>query len=111
MIHMNTLSLWERYKGMELSEPSLSDWWQDALDKKVEHFYPEVIGNNFLVDSWKTDGWNDGTTTLYGVYQCGGKYLMCSFPDYMSPSCTEVEPKFEHTGWEPTRSHNETRGD
>lgn len=84
----------------ELRKPSLSDWWQDRLNEAMEKHYPEIIGYWSLVDAWKVDGYNDGTTTLYGVYQRGVNYRLCTFPDYGESKTYPVHPKFEHTGWE-----------
>ena len=83
----------------KLRKPSLSPSWQDALNRKMEKHYPRVIENWSLVDAWKQDGWNDGTTTIFGVYQSGVKYRMCVFPPYGRPSSTPANPIFEHTGW------------
>ena len=83
----------------DLRKPTLSRWWQDRLNNAMEDNFPEVIGCWSLVDAWKTDGWNDGTTTLFGVYQYGENFRMCSFPDYGKPTTEPVFPVFEHTGW------------
>jgi hypothetical protein len=83
----------------EIKKTVLDNWWQDKLNNLMEKHYPKIIGHYCLVSSWKRDGWNDGTTTLFGVYQSGTKYRRCSFPDYGVPSSAPVYPTFEHTGW------------
>lgn len=84
----------------DLRKPSLSDWWQNRLNEKMEAHYPDVIGYCDLVDSWKQDGWNDGTTTLIGVYRDNeGVYRECRFPDYGETTSQIVHPRFEHVGW------------
>jgi len=83
----------------DVRKPSLDAWWQDRLNSAMEDHYPNLIGKYNLVDAWKCDGWNDGTTTLFGVYQFGTQYRMCSFPDYGEPENVPALPKFEHTGW------------
>lgn len=83
----------------QLRKGNLSDWWLDQLSKNMEKHFPEVIGMGTLVDHWKIDGWNDGTTTLIGVYKSGNAYYQCLFPDYGEPSRKEVRPVFKHTGW------------
>lgn len=85
---------------VDLRKPKLNNWWLDRLCRNMETHYPDIIGTYSLIDHWKQDGCNDGTTTLFGVYQFGTKYRMCKFPDYGEPSMTTVQPKFEHTGWE-----------
>lgn len=85
-----------------LKKPSLSGWWLDRLSERMEKHYPDVIGHGVLVDAWKVDGWNDGTSTLYGVYKIGDSdagYIQCVFADYSDPVKRQVKPKFEHTGW------------
>ena len=84
----------------DLRKPSLNDWWQDVLNERMGTHYPDVIGFGVLVDSWKRDGWNDGTTTLFGVYRDNeGVYRECRFPDYGEATSRIVQPRFEHTGW------------
>tara|TARA_R110002167_G_scaffold145911_1_gene337101 strand:- start:206 stop:475 length:270 start_codon:yes stop_codon:yes gene_type:complete len=79
---------------------TLDDWWQDQLNKEMERHYPETIGQGRLVESYKIDGWNDGTSTLYGVYEFGGAfYVQCIFADYAEPKHRIVNPVFEHVGW------------
>lgn len=95
----------------ELRKSVLSEWWQDKLNRAMERHYPEIIGNWSLVDAWKVDGYNDGTTTLFGVYQIGVNYRLCAFPDCGDPRTHPVRPKFEHTGWEnPTESKEQSSG-
>ena len=77
---------------------SLSPFWLNALSNRMEQHFPDIIGDGELVDHWKVDGWNDGTTTLYGVY-FHEIYVRCAFPDYGEPRCEGVTPRFEHTGW------------
>ena len=84
---------------VEIKKPRLDDWWQDKLNNMMEEHYPEVIGESVLVASWKRDGWNDGTTALFGVYQLGSLYRRCCFPDYGEPENVPVQPTIEHTGW------------
>ena len=83
-----------------LERKVLSSFWQDSLNRKMEKNYSDIIGSWCLVSSWKVDGWNDGTTTLHGVYKSGDVFVMYSFPDYGEPSKSHVKPVFEHTGWE-----------
>lgn len=83
----------------DLRKSRLDAWWQDKLNSAMEKHYPKIIEAYSLVDAWKRDGWNDGTTTLFGVYQFGTQYRMCSFPDYGEPENVPAQPKFEHTGW------------
>lgn len=85
---------------VELRKRGLSNYWQDQLNKRMEKHFPEIIEGFSLVDAWKADGWNDGTTTLFGVYQFGVSYRLFSFPDYGEPASEAVTPKIEHTGWE-----------
>jgi len=84
----------------DLRRPALSLWWQDRLNDAMEKHFPGIIGHWSLVDAWKVDGWNDGTTTLCGVYQSGVKFRMCRIPDHGEPTTDPVRPVFEHTGWE-----------
>jgi len=83
----------------ELRKGSLSSWWIDQLSTQMEKLYPDIIGHYYLVDHWKRDGWNDGTTTLFGVYEKDGQFVQVSFPDYGDATKDDVTPKFEHTGW------------
>lgn len=87
----------------DLRKGSLSDWWLVRLSEKMEKHYPDIIGYGTLVDHWKIDGWNDGTVTLFGVYEHEGKFKRCSFPDYGEPGVADVFPRVEHTGWNPAR--------
>ena len=84
----------------DLRKPELSPWWQEKLNAAMEKNFPEIIGHWSLVDAWKEDGWNDGTTTLFGVYQSGVKFRQCRFPDYGEPTTEAVRPAFRHIGWE-----------
>ena len=84
---------------MDLRGGSLSNWWLDKLSDLMEEVYPDIIGHGELIDHWKRDGWNDGTTTLFGVYRVDGVYRRCSFPDYGEPASETVQPLIEHTGW------------
>ena len=86
-------------KDIPLKSGTLSAWWLDRLSELVEINFPDVIGCGELTDHWKVDGWNDGTTTLFGVYKVGEFYWMCKFPDYAEGESVLVNPKFEHTGW------------
>ena len=84
-----------------LSKGTLNNFWLDSLSNHMEKHYPDVIGYMVLVDHWKIDGWNDGTTTLYGVYESdNGGYFLCSFPDYGEPQKKTVTPQYEHVGWQ-----------
>lgn len=86
----------------DLRKPSLDPWWQNKLNGLMEKHFPEIIGHWTLADAWKVDGWdgwNDGTTILFGVYQSGVKFRMCQFPDHKEPTTKPVHPVFEHTGW------------
>lgn len=85
---------------MELRDRRLNNWWQDKLNAEMEKHFPDIIAHCTLVESYKVDGWNDGTTTLYGVYQLGVKYTRCVFPDYGEPKAKTVTPVFAHVGWE-----------
>ena len=82
----------------EFRKGSLSPFWLDSLSKQMEGHFPDIIGHGQLVDHWKVDGWNDGTTTLCGVY-FREAYVRCAFPDYGKPTSEVVLPRFEHTGW------------
>ena len=84
----------------KLKSGTLSDWWLDKLSEKMEVAYPDIIGHGRIVDHWKVDGWNDGTTTLTGVYKLDGEFWVCCFPDYGSPSKHTVKPRYAHTGWQ-----------
>jgi hypothetical protein len=84
---------------MELRKFKMTPFWQNALNDRMEEHYPDIIGSQHLVDAWKRDGWNDGTATLYGVYQQGDQYTICIFADYSEPEKKKVTPKIEHTGW------------
>jgi hypothetical protein len=86
---------------------SLSEFWLDELSESMEKHYPQIVGEGKLVDHWKIDGYNCGTTTLFGVYSIGTTYYQCTFPDYRAPTKKEVTPKFEHTGW----AEENTRGE
>ena len=83
-----------------IKEIRLSPFWQEALNNRMAKSFPDVIGEGVLVQSWKQDGWNDGTATLFGVYLYRGAYIMCAFPDYEEPRSHAVAPRFEHTGWD-----------
>ena len=95
----------------DLREPSLSPWWQDKLNDLMEQHFPEIIGHWSLVDAWKVDGWNDGTATLFGVYQSGVKFRLCKFPDYADPTTEPARPILEHTGWHNPINDKEGRDD
>ena len=84
----------------KLKDGKLSVWWRNKLSALMEKHYPDVIGSGALTDHWKRDGWNDGTTTLHGVYLVDDVYHLCVFPDYQDHFRKVVTPKFEHTGWE-----------
>jgi hypothetical protein len=85
---------------MDIPKKTLKPFWQDSLNAMMEKTFFDVIGDGILVQSWKQDGWNDGTTTLFGVYLCGAQYVMCVFPDYEKPRSSIVKPRFEHVGWD-----------
>ena len=85
---------------LELRKPALNARGQERLNQKMEAHYPDVIGLCELADSWKLDGWNDGTTTLFGVYRDNeGVYRECRFPDYGEATSRVVRPRFEHVSW------------
>lgn len=88
---------------MDLIKEPLSTFWQDQLSNKMEEHFPDIIGHGELVDHWKVDSWNDGTTTLCGVY-FREVYVRCTFPYYGEPSSEVVTPRFEHTGWDVEKS-------
>ena len=83
-----------------IQDRRLDPFWQDSLNAMMEKTFPDVVGDGILVQSWKQDGWNDGTTTLFGVYMYRDLYTMCVFPDYREPYSRTVKPRFEHTGWD-----------
>lgn len=87
---------------MDIIERKLTQFWQDALNSQMEKHFPNIIATETLVSAWKVDGWNDGTSTLHGVYQFGVRYTMCVFADYEEPKKKRVTPIFEHTGWDST---------
>lgn len=88
---------------LSLKQHKLDGWWQDRLNKNMEKHFPDIIGDWNLVSSWKIDGWNDGTSTLQGVYERNKTFKMCSFPDYLQPTCELVRPVFAHVAWEPVK--------
>jgi len=99
---MSTVERIERMdNGIALNTDKLDPFWGDMLSDRMERTFPDVIGHGELVRSWKQDGWNDGTSTIYGVYLVDGVYNLCTFPDYQKPSCIKVVPHFEHAGWSP----------
>lgn len=83
-----------------LKKGTLSDWWLNQLNSLMDKHYPDIKTACQLVDYWKQSGWNDGTVTLYAVYELGGVYVQVSFPDYGPPCKNIVKPMFEHTGWQ-----------
>ena len=85
--------------GDKLRKLDLGGWWQDKLNNAMEQHYPATIGQGKLVDSYKVDGFNDGTSTLYGVYEFGGAYVQCIFADYAEPKRRIVNPVIKHVGW------------
>ena len=85
---------------VKLKDRAFDQFWKSQLDVRMEENFPDVIGYCGLVDCWKVDGWNDGTTTIYAVYKSdGGIFVQCEFADYNEPEKTKVEPVIEHTGW------------
>jgi hypothetical protein len=86
-----------------LKQVKLDDWWQDRLDESMKKHFEDIIGEWQLISSWKVDGWNDGTSTLHGVYEKGGIFKLCAFPDYLAPTCELVQPVFAHVAWEPVK--------
>jgi hypothetical protein len=86
---------------VEMRKPKLTGRMQDKLNHLMEEHYPDIIGNWSLVDAWKHEGgYDDWPITLFGVYQSGVHYRLCSFPDHGTPLMQSVTPKFEHTGWQ-----------
>jgi hypothetical protein len=77
----------------------LSTFWLKSLVERAEKHFTDVTARGTLVDHWKQDGWNDGTTTLFGVWNCDGTYYLCAFPDYDTPTKHVVQPRIEHVGW------------
>ena len=78
----------------DFRKSQLSERWKDKLNDLMEEHYPDVIGQGLLVDAWEV-----GATEIFGVYQCGEEYLMCSFQDYGEKKSQPVRPIFTHTGW------------
>ena len=93
----------DHFKAIKIRKSGLSDWWLDNLSDRMHEHFPDIIGTGDLIDCWKRDGWNDGITTLFGVYKVDS-FFQCSFPDYAEPECVTVNPIFKHTGWEPLQS-------
>ena len=78
----------------------LNTFWQDRLRSEFGKHFPLVSQFSKLIDHWKIDGFNDGTTTIYGVYDIGDKeYWMLTVPDYAEISWAPVVPRIKHVGW------------
>ena len=71
----------------------LSEFWAKALIDGTRKAFPDVFDTAPLIESWKVDGYNDGTATLFGIFQTGpDTYERVTLPDYQ-PATRETVVK------------------
>ena len=72
---------------------ALSEFWAKALINGASKAFPGVFDTAPLIESWKVDGYNDGTVTLYGIFRTGpDTYERITLPDYR-PATREIVVK------------------
>lgn len=86
-----------------LRKSTLSNFWQDKLNRCMESSFPKTLETYLLIDSYMESFHKDSNkedVRLSGVYQDpqSNKYYLCIFQGNKS-YYKQVVPRFEHTGW------------